>query len=175
MIAHRLATVKKADNIIVLKKGKLIQQGTHEDLMKQEGGAYRILATAQQLVAATDDEAENDQGARFPDPEVTEKKSTATMGTETTLVETTIDASPGETNEKTRGFWGSFWLLLFEQRGRWRWYVVLVASAVCGGGKHLRAAFDYQAFSYECVLTRFDVHHTLQQASQSRPTYSPPS
>ena len=37
MIAHRLKTVEKADNIIVLDKGKIVQQGTHEKLMAEEG------------------------------------------------------------------------------------------------------------------------------------------
>ena len=37
MIAHRLKTVKNADQIIVINQGKISQQGTHEDLIKQDG------------------------------------------------------------------------------------------------------------------------------------------
>ena len=37
IIAHRLSTVRKADNILVFSKGKLLEQGTHEDLMKACG------------------------------------------------------------------------------------------------------------------------------------------
>lgn len=39
MIAHRLKTVRNADQIVVLNKGKIVQQGTHEQLMEQ-GGIY---------------------------------------------------------------------------------------------------------------------------------------
>lgn len=39
MIAHRLKTVRNADQIIVLNKGQIVQQGTHEQLMEQ-GGIY---------------------------------------------------------------------------------------------------------------------------------------
>lgn len=37
MIAHRLKTVRKADNILVIDGGQIAQQGTHEQLMAQEG------------------------------------------------------------------------------------------------------------------------------------------
>ena len=37
MIAHRLSTVVGADKIIVLEKGKLVEQGTHEELVNANG------------------------------------------------------------------------------------------------------------------------------------------
>ncbi|KAK0707633.1 P-loop containing nucleoside triphosphate hydrolase protein [Lasiosphaeris hirsuta] len=149
MIAHRLATVKKADNIIVLQKGRLVQQGTHEDLMAQEGGAYWTLATAQQLAPAADDNL--DEPALSIDTEVVEKKSMATIGTDTvTIIETTTTASQEGEDKKSRGFWGSFWLLLYEQKSRWKWYIVLILSAFCGG-----ASQPIQAYLFATELTLF--------------------
>jgi len=43
VIAHRLSTVKNADNIIVLKKGRIVEQGTHNEL-KDKNGVYAKLA-----------------------------------------------------------------------------------------------------------------------------------
>ncbi|NND26424.1 MAG: ABC transporter ATP-binding protein [Flavobacteriaceae bacterium] len=47
VIAHRLATVKKADNIIVMDAGKIVEQGTHKDLLKKKDGYYRNLYEVQ--------------------------------------------------------------------------------------------------------------------------------
>ena len=46
IIAHRLATVKKADRIIVVDEGKIVAQGTHSELVSQ-GGLYARLAKLQ--------------------------------------------------------------------------------------------------------------------------------
>ncbi len=46
IIAHRLSTIKNADKIMYIEDGKIIEQGTHNELMKQ-GGAYHKLYTAQ--------------------------------------------------------------------------------------------------------------------------------
>jgi len=37
IIAHRLSTIMNADNIVVMQKGKIVQQGNHNKLIKQEG------------------------------------------------------------------------------------------------------------------------------------------
>jgi len=48
VIAHRLSTVMKADEIIVLQKGEIIERGKHEELIAQNG-VYRRLVDLQNL------------------------------------------------------------------------------------------------------------------------------
>jgi len=49
VIAHRLATVQKADTIIVLDAGEIVEMGTHKELLKNNEGQYRNLYDAQFL------------------------------------------------------------------------------------------------------------------------------
>ena len=46
VIAHRLVTVKGADKIVVLGEGRVVEKGTHEELIRIEGGHYRNLVQA---------------------------------------------------------------------------------------------------------------------------------
>jgi ATP-binding cassette subfamily B protein len=47
VIAHRLATVRRADQIVVLDQGRMVERGTHEELSQNPEGLYRKLSTLQ--------------------------------------------------------------------------------------------------------------------------------
>ncbi len=47
VIAHRLSTIRKADKILVLNEGQLVESGTHEELSNQENGIYQNLSNLQ--------------------------------------------------------------------------------------------------------------------------------
>ena len=47
MIAHRLSTIKKVDRIFVLRDGKVVQAGSHDELAEQNNGIYSNLLTLQ--------------------------------------------------------------------------------------------------------------------------------
>lgn len=53
VIAHRLSTVRDADQILVLEKGKIVERGTHEELV-EKAGLYADLYNRQDLTGATD-------------------------------------------------------------------------------------------------------------------------
>ena len=47
VVAHRLSTVRNADLILVIEKGRVIEQGCHDDLIHEENGAYANLVRRQ--------------------------------------------------------------------------------------------------------------------------------
>lgn len=49
VIAHRLSTVRNADNIIVLRHGKIVEQGLHEELIKNKGYYYKLIKNQMEI------------------------------------------------------------------------------------------------------------------------------
>jgi subfamily B ATP-binding cassette protein MsbA len=47
VIAHRLSTVRHADEIVVLQHGRIVERGTHDELLRHEGGLYQRLSQLQ--------------------------------------------------------------------------------------------------------------------------------
>ena len=50
VIAHRLSTVREADSILVLDKGRVIEQGSHDELMEIQGSYYELFQKQFELV-----------------------------------------------------------------------------------------------------------------------------
>ena len=51
IIAHRLSTVKNADNIVVLEKGVIIEEGTHKELVEKKGSYFKLVKNQLELGA----------------------------------------------------------------------------------------------------------------------------
>ncbi|CAJ2500962.1 Uu.00g038150.m01.CDS01 [Anthostomella pinea] len=123
-IAHRLSTIKKADTIVVLKKGKVVEQGDHEALLQNDQGVYYGLVHAQQLSLGDPADASDSE-------EVEEEDIGAVLSREkSAALSETVNAisAPGW---KIRGLAGSFGRLLYEQRSRFPSYAITILAAMC--------------------------------------------
>ena len=69
VIAHRLSTIQKMDRIIVVDGGKIIEQGSHKELLEKETGLYKKLWTLQAggFLKETEDEEENEDNDESED------------------------------------------------------------------------------------------------------------
>ena len=86
MIAHRLSTVRDADLILVVEDGEIVEQGSHEELLEQEG-VYQQLHAAQtrqrrhrRHVKLGEPPSSNGAGVLAPDPERAEVAESAAPG-----------------------------------------------------------------------------------------------
>ncbi|KAI0490357.1 ABC transporter-like protein [Xylaria cf. heliscus] len=149
MIAHRLATVKKADNIVVLSKGKVVQWGNHESLMATVGGPYWLLTQSQELKMGDDSNADDVS-------EVTEEeKRTMDLMTLDKGKVNSCDGDSTSTDETTwvaRGVFRSFGTLLVEQKPNLPWYMVMLYGALIAG-----ASPPVQAYIFANLIASFSL------------------
>lgn len=150
-IAHRLSTIKKADRIIVLQKGRAVEEGTHHELMTSDVGVYSALVRAQSLglsqTQVSDDEGQNPDKEPEPwhDDIVTEQKpdSAEVLFENTTIQEATTITKP-------RSLISSFGTLLYNQHSQWLFYIGIVLSSMTTA-----AGTPVQAYLFSKVISVF--------------------
>ena len=127
-IAHRLSTIKKADHIVVVKDGRAVEDGTHEELLRQSDGVYSGLVRAQHLHLGAEDDGE--------DPKMlTKVESIELVEAELEELNESVHEKPtGDNKQKLEhGFFGSVGRLLYEQRSNYPTYgLLLLAAMACG-------------------------------------------
>ena len=70
VIAHRLSTIKTADNIVVVSGGRIVEQGTHDDLLERQGAYYKLV-NAQQIGDQDQRSTEDEEKAALIEEELT--------------------------------------------------------------------------------------------------------
>ncbi|RSL47167.1 hypothetical protein CEP53_010032 [Fusarium sp. AF-6] len=126
IIAHRLSTIKNADRIVVLKKGKVVESGTHESLIAMEG-VYAGLVNAQALSSGDSEEETIYDGFDTEDVD--------TLGREKShaISEYGDHLKSEHEDGKDRGFFGSFGLFFFESKSYWGLMIFSFITSMAAG------------------------------------------
>jgi ATP-binding cassette, subfamily B (MDR/TAP), member 1 len=147
-VAHRLSTIKKADTIVVIQKGRVVEQGTHGSLLQDERGAYYGLVNAQKLTLGDPTEASDSEGPEEDIATILSREKSAAYSEAEHVQENTA--------YKPRGLIGSLGRLLYEQRSRFSAYIIILIACMCTA-----AASPMQAFLFWQDHIRLSVQSRL--------------
>lgn len=158
-IAHRLSTIKDADNIVVMAEGRIIEQGTHDQLLESQGAYYRLVE-AQKIAQSkemTDEEQEaidaeveklvrqvsSSTKPQYEDDPDDKNLANKLNRTQTQKSQSSV-ALQNRQGEATQRY--SLWTLIKVIAGfnKKEWPIMLVGlvfSIICGGGQPTQAVF----------------------------------
>jgi ABC-type multidrug transport system fused ATPase/permease subunit len=137
-IAHRFSTIKNADRIVVLKNGRVAEEGTHDNLLSNPEGVYYGLVYAQKL--SLGDGADDEPMREEEIANTLEREKSAAVS------EAAEEAKPAMWKE--RNILNGFGKLLSEQRNKIPLYIVALLGAACAA-----AAVPVQAYLFAKVCT----------------------
>lgn len=164
VIAHRLSTIRDADNIVVMSQGRIVEQGTHNDLLERRG-AYFNLVEAQRIAAekgkSNEEEEEEDEEDREYSPVEFEKNTFDSESDDLNLQSSTSrvsrmskhSRSMSTATEKavskvkpdeapTYSLWRLMKVVMSFNKSEWNWMLVgLFAAIICGAGNPVSAVF----------------------------------
>lgn len=132
VIAHKLATIKNADNIVLVSAGKMVEQGTHDQLIAKDG-RYAALVRAQDLGERKARDGRENTSQQHQD------------GTNDALTEptspldevTTIGNATKEKDDKEAlnySILSCLRILFSEQRGLFKWFIIALPATIIAGG-----------------------------------------
>jgi ATP-binding cassette subfamily B (MDR/TAP) protein 1 len=166
-IAHRLSTIKDADNIVVMTQGRIVEQGTHNELLATRGAYYNLIE-AQKIAAKEEMTAEEEAAIDKEDDKLTHQLSRKLTGISGASQKGEYMEDPDDKNianklnrtqsEKSQSSLAmqsrssdkvpepSLWTLIkliasFNKSEIWWMLLGLCFSIICGGGNPVQAVF----------------------------------
>lgn len=181
-IAHRLSTIKDAHNIVVMAEGRIVEQGTHDELV-EKGGAYYKLVSAQDIATTRDLSREEQEAidehqealvkrqSKIEDSEIfsAENDSENNLNRSPTQKSASSIALRARTAEKEAKY--SIWALIVFiakfNRNEWkRMLSGLFFSILCGGANPISAVFFAKEIITltDALLPDADIEHIRHNA-----------
>ncbi|KAF9769375.1 hypothetical protein IL306_013214 [Fusarium sp. DS 682] len=181
-IAHRLSTIRDAHNIVVMSDGRIVEQGTHNELLEKKS-AYFKLVSAQNIAAAEEMTAE--EQAAIDEEEVslmrkmTSEKQAAIIADPNDDIAAKLDRTSTTKSasslalqgrkaeaEQEYSMWTLIKLIAAFNTTEWKLMVVgLFFSAICGGGNPTQAVFFAKQIVTLSQPVTEDTRHQIKKDS----------
>lgn len=145
VIAHKLSTVRNADNIAVMADGAIIEQGTHAQLI-DANGAYARLVRAQDLGRADNERDELDENPR--DENLNLMRTQTQIGSVKTTDAENVAKDAGPNYNLVR----CVWIILGENLGLYKWFLILAVGSILGG-----LTYPAQAILFARIVHAFEL------------------
>lgn len=150
VIAHRLSTIKTADNIVVMSEGRIVEQGSHDELLERKS-AYYNLVEAQQISAANEEKnaevnAELEESEEELVKSLTPEKEISREKLERSTTGKSVSSAILESKTPSSGRQYSLWTLIklvgsFNKKEVHFMLVGLVFSVIAGAGNPTQSVF----------------------------------
>ncbi|KAG9190531.1 ATP-binding cassette, subfamily B (MDR/TAP), member 1 [Alternaria panax] len=137
IIAHKLATVMAADNIVVMKDGQIYEQGTHHELIKSDG-LYAAMVRAQDLGTKANDEDIQKELLETQNVEDSLDRKGALQRTQSHYNATELEREVEHLAAGTLGYSliKCIWIMLKENFDLRYWYAATIVGGIIGGGTY---------------------------------------
>jgi ATP-binding cassette subfamily B (MDR/TAP) protein 1 len=162
VIAHRLSTIKTADNIVVMQEGRIIEQGSHEELLERKGAYFNLVAA--QRIGKEDELAEIEQEAKKGTDDLVRVQSHATgssmpldpedekLALGRTRTSKSISSQVLADKKKTRAAKYSLWYLIkfIASFNKTEWLYMAIGlqfSMIAGAGQPVQGIFFAKALT----------------------------
>ena len=154
VIAHRLSTIKTADNIVVMSHGRIVEQGSHDELLERRAAYYNLVEA--QRISAANEEKQLEEDLQLDTDEVSLEKSPSPekiathQKLERMATGKSVSSAILENKEDGAGPQYSLWTLIkvvgsFNRPEAWLMLIGLFFSIIAGGGNPTQSVFFAKA------------------------------
>ena len=156
IIAHRLSTIKTADNIVVMQTGRIVEQGTHDELLERKQ-AYYNLVSAQRIGDKVEDQS--DQDSDTSEADLTRNQSKNSIGSADLVdpddeklalgrtrsaksISSNVLANQNASKDTKYSLWTIIkFIALFNKKERWIMCAGFLFTAIAGAAQPVQGVF----------------------------------
>ena len=150
VIAHRLSTIRTADNIVVMSQGRIVEQGTHDELLERRSAYYNLVEaqriSAENEVKNAEENADIEESLEESETSLAPAKQVSREQLERSTTAKSVSSAILEGRTSSSGPRYSLWTLIkvvgsFNKKEVYYMLLGLIFSIIAGGGNPTQSVF----------------------------------